>query len=67
MSWDNPTTKGPFPLQPDKVIVWNDIMRQEILDYQKIDPRKVIPAGVPQFDLYSDRTKLKLLSVVSYQ
>jgi hypothetical protein len=57
MSWDNPTTKGPFPLKPDRVIVWNEIMREEVLQYQKIDASQVYVAGVPQFDIYADRSK----------
>jgi hypothetical protein len=59
MSWDNPTTKGPFPLCPDKVLVWNEVMRQEILDYQKIEAERVIATGVPQFDIYFDRSKFR--------
>jgi hypothetical protein len=33
LSWDNPTSKGPFPVRPERVILWNEILRQELITY----------------------------------
>ncbi|MBF0285087.1 MAG: CDP-glycerol glycerophosphotransferase family protein [Magnetococcales bacterium] len=54
-SWDNPTTKGPFPFEPDRLIVWNEILRQEVRAYHGYPPERVQLSGVPQFDLYFER------------
>ena len=52
-SWDNPTSKGPFPFRPDKVIVWNEILRREIEEHHAIPAERIFVSGVPQFDLYT--------------
>ncbi|MBF0454340.1 MAG: CDP-glycerol glycerophosphotransferase family protein [Magnetococcales bacterium] len=54
-SWDNPTTKGPFPFRPDRVIVWNAILEQEVMTHQGIPREDIRISGVPQFDIYADR------------
>ena len=54
-SWDNPTSKGPFPVIPDRVIVWNEILRQEVLRYHDFPAEKIYLSGVPQFDIYLDK------------
>lgn len=54
VSWDNPTTKGPFPVRPDSAIVWNNIMRDELLHYHDFAPHELFVSGPPQFDIYHD-------------
>ncbi len=54
-SWDNPTTKGPFPFHPDKVIVWNEILRDELINYHGVSAEDIQISGVPQADLYLNR------------
>ena len=54
-SWDNVTTKGPFPFRPDRVIVWNSVLKQETIKYQRILPKDIRISGIPQFDIYFDR------------
>jgi hypothetical protein len=54
-SWDNPTTKGPFHVIPDRMIVWNEILKDEITRFHGYPPERVSVAGVPQFDIYSQR------------
>lgn len=54
-SWDNPTSKGPFPVTPDRVIVWNEILRNEVGNYHNMPKERIHITGVPQFDLYLDR------------
>ena len=56
VSWDNPTTKGPFPVRPDRAIIWNDIMRDELLHYHEFAPEELFVSGPPQFDIYFDKS-----------
>ncbi len=53
-SWDNPTTKGPFPVTPDKLIVWNRILRDEVVSFHHYPAENIFLSGIPQFDLYLD-------------
>lgn len=55
LSWDNPTTKGPFPIWPDTAIVWNNIMREELLKFHKVPDANIFVSGPPQFDIYLQR------------
>lgn len=55
LSWDNPTTKGPFPVRPERVVLWNDILRQELMTYHHFEANQLCVAGVPQFDIYTNR------------
>jgi len=57
LSWDNPTSKGPFLVTPDRVIVWNDLLKQELIQYHNYKPDSLYVSGVPQFDLYTHRDK----------
>ena len=54
-SWDNPTSKGPFPVRPDRVVVWNNILKDEVVNYHDFAEDKVFISGVPQFDIYTDK------------
>jgi len=54
-SWDNPTSKGPFPVRPDRVVVWNNILKDEVVDYHDFAEDKVFISGAPQFDIYTDK------------
>jgi hypothetical protein len=52
-SFDNLTTKGRHPILFDSYLVWNEIMRAELLRaYPEIDPDKVHVAGTPHFYFY---------------
>ena len=57
LSWDNPTSKGPFPVTPDRVIVWNDLLKQELVQYHNYQPDQLYVSGVPQFDIYTQHEK----------
>jgi hypothetical protein len=56
LSWDNPTTKGPFPVRPDRTVVWNDIMRDELISFHEFPPEHVFVSGPPQFDIYTEKS-----------
>jgi hypothetical protein len=52
-SWDNLTAKGPFIFNVDRLIVWNDIMKDEAIEFHQYKPQDVVVAGVPVFDRYA--------------
>ena len=49
-SWDNLTNKGLMRVQPDRVLVWNDIQRREAIDLHGCAPEKVVVTGAARFD-----------------
>lgn len=58
-SWDNVGNKG-FPfIHVDRLIVTNEIVKEEAEQILGIDPAIIRVVGFPQFDLYIDRTHLE--------
>lgn len=53
-SWDNLTAKGPFAINPTKLVVWNSIMQDEAIDFHGYKQENVFIGGVPVFDPYFD-------------
>lgn len=51
-SWDNITNKGFFRVKPDKLIVNNEVIRDEAIQYEDIKEKNIAVAGMPQFDYY---------------
>jgi len=51
-SFDNLTSKGLLSTQPDRLLVWNEIMRKEAIDYHGFHIDKVDIVGVPQYETY---------------
>lgn len=58
MSWDNFTSKGEVRIKPDKLIVWNEIMKKEAVELHDFSPKDIFISGVPQFDMYFKRDGL---------
>lgn len=56
-SWDNPTTKGPFRMSPDKLIVWNSVLKKEVIKYHDFSTNNIYISGIPQFDVYFDKSR----------
>lgn len=52
-SWDNLTSKGFFPVTPDRIAVWNETMRREAVDVHDLSPERVRVTGAPQHDVYA--------------
>ena len=50
-SWDH-LTKGRLPTKFDRVIVWNDFVREQLIDYYGYEPSEIFLSGIPQFDYY---------------
>jgi hypothetical protein len=51
-SWDNFTNKLLPVRRVDRLIVWNDLMKQQAVDFHGYQPHEVCVAGTPQWDLY---------------
>ena len=54
-SWDNLTNKGLLRVEPDRVVVWNEIQRNEAVQMHGFPPDKVIVTGAQLFDRWFDR------------
>lgn len=53
ISFDNPTTRRRIPAVGDRLLVWNDKNRAELLrSYRWLEPSRVGVVGAPQFDLH---------------
>lgn len=52
-SWDNLTSQGRITLPYDYFLVWNDELKQQLLEmYEWIRPENVFVTGTPQFDFH---------------
>ena len=49
-SWDNLTGKGLLRFVPDRVFVWNDIQRRELVEMHGIPADRVVLTGAQRFD-----------------
>ena len=57
-SWDNLSSKGTFPIRFDQVVVWSEVLREEVERLYGYAPEEVAVTGIPQFDRYADKTRL---------
>jgi hypothetical protein len=55
-SWDNLTNKGLVRVQPDRVLVWNDVQRREAVELHGCRPDAVAITGAPRFDWFFEYT-----------
>ena len=51
-SWDNFTNKLLPVRRVNRLIVWNDLMKQQAVDFHGYQPDEVRVAGAPQWDVY---------------
>jgi len=51
-SWDNITNKGLFRLMPDKLVVHNELIKEEAILYEAVSSCNILVTGMPQFDEY---------------
>ena len=51
-SWDNFTNKLMPVRHVDRLVVWNDLMKQQAINLHGYAPDQVRVAGVPQWDIY---------------
>ena len=52
LSWDNSTTRGYPGSLPDKIFVWTEIMKNEIIKFSDCENKDIIVGGIPHFDNY---------------
>jgi hypothetical protein len=55
-SWDNLTNKGLMRIQPDRVLVWNEVQRREAVELHGCPPDHVVLTGAARFDDFFERT-----------
>ncbi|NQU83604.1 MAG: CDP-glycerol glycerophosphotransferase family protein [Parcubacteria group bacterium] len=58
LSIDNLTSKGNIRAKSDYLFVWNDTMKKEAIKYNTFSPSQVKLVGIPQFDIYFDKSIL---------
>lgn len=51
-SWDNITNKGLFRIKPDFLVVNNEVIRDEAIQYGDMQKEKIFVGGMPQLDYY---------------
>lgn len=49
-SWDHLSSKGLIRVQPDRVIVWNDIQRREAMEMHAVPAARIVVTGAQPFD-----------------
>ena len=55
-SWDHLTSKALIRDMPDRVVVWNDIQRDEAVRLHDVPPDRVVVTGAQCFDRWFGRT-----------
>jgi hypothetical protein len=55
-SWDHLSSKALIRVVPDRIIVWNDVQREEAERFHGIGPDRVVVTGAQCFDQWFDRT-----------
>ncbi len=59
-SWDNITSRGELPCRFDKIFVWSEQMRREVLKYYpETKAEDVLAPGAPQHDLFVDTSRIQ--------
>lgn len=51
-SWDKVTSRCIMRLLPDKAIVFNDLVKQELIDFNEMNPKDILVSGLPQYDFF---------------
>ena len=49
-SWDNLTTKSTFNIIPDKILLWNQAIKEEAVVLHGVPPEKIVVTGAATFD-----------------
>jgi hypothetical protein len=61
LSWDNTTTRGYPGAVPDNIFAWTEVMKKELIEFSDCSSKKIIVAGVPQFDHYFNKKKVSII------
>lgn len=57
-SWDNLTAKGIIRMVPERLLVHNDIIRDEAVRYNDVPPERITAIGIPHYDAYRAPPKI---------
>ena len=57
-SWDNFNTKGVFRVKPDKLIVHNEILKNQAIKWNGLSESDIFISGVPQYDRYINNKRM---------
>jgi hypothetical protein len=57
-TWDNIVSKRPTYLAPDSLTAWSDRMRNEAIEFYRLNPGSVPVTGGAAFDVFADRRRL---------
>jgi len=52
LSWDNTSVRGLGVNLSDQIIVWSDVMKDELVELHRIPAEMIAVAGVPHYDFY---------------
>jgi hypothetical protein len=54
-SWDHLSSKGLVRVQPDRVLLWNDVQRDEAMRMHGVPAARIVVTGAQVFDLWFGR------------
>lgn len=57
-SWDKTTSRAMLRLLPDTCIVFNEIVKSELIEHDEVLPENILVSGLPQYDYYADRVSV---------
>lgn len=57
-SWDKVTSRCIMRLLPDKAIVFNELVKQELVEYNEMSREDILVSGLPQYDYFYDGKKV---------
>lgn len=70
-SWDNLTNKGLLRLTPDRVLVWNELQRRELVEMHDVPAERVVVTGGQKFDPWFARepstTRAELVARLGFE
>jgi hypothetical protein len=53
-SWDKPTTRCAIRLLPTKCVVFNDIVKRELVEHHGVRAEDIFVGGIPHYDVYDE-------------
>ncbi len=51
-TWDRVSARCVLRLLPDRLVVFNDLVKEELICYDDADPEQIFVGGIPQYDQY---------------
>ncbi len=57
-SWDKVTSRCIIRILPDKAIVFNNIVKNELISFNEMTADNIFVSGLPQYDIFYDKNKV---------